>query len=118
MSRRNIDRFLNWAHYIIRPRLAEDLKAEYDKIVARIKEGGAGRMGDFVSNVARLLDETKTKEFNMGIQQGIQQGIYRAKVEMAKKLVKKGYSDDEIAELTELEVEEIRKLRKEIANKK
>jgi predicted transposase/invertase (TIGR01784 family) len=114
LSRRNIDRFLNWAHYIIRPRLAEDLKAGYDKIVARIKEGGAGRMGDFVSNVARLLDETKTKEFNMGIQQGIQQGIYRAKVEMAKKLVKKGYSDDEIAELTELEVEEIRKLRREL----
>ncbi|ACM61364.1 putative YhgA-like transposase [Caldicellulosiruptor bescii] len=39
LSRRNIDRFFNWAHYIIRPRLAEDLKAGYDKIVARIKEG-------------------------------------------------------------------------------
>lgn len=41
----------------------------------------------------------------MGIQQGIQQGIYRAKVEMAKKLIQKGYSDDEIAELIELEIE-------------
>ncbi len=73
-------------------------------------------MGDFVSNVARLLDETKTKEFNMGIQQGIQQGIYRAKVEMAKKLIQKGYIDDEIAELTELEIEEIRKIRKELVS--
>lgn len=32
-------------------------------------------MGEFVSNVARLLDETKTKEFLAGVQQGIQQGI-------------------------------------------
>lgn len=29
-------------------------------------------MGEFVSNVARLLDETKMKEFLAGVQQGIQ----------------------------------------------
>lgn len=87
----------------------------YDRIAERIKEGGAGKMGDFVSNVARLLDETKTKEFTMGIQQGIQQGMYRAKVEVAKKLIQRGYSVDEIAELTELDVEEITKLKQEIA---
>ncbi|AEM72710.1 carbamoyl-phosphate synthetase large chain oligomerisation [Caldicellulosiruptor acetigenus 6A] len=35
---------------------------------------------------------------------------------MAKKLIQKGYIDDEIAELTELEIEEIRKIRKELVS--
>jgi len=69
-------------------------------------------MGEFVSNIARVLDGSLERKFN----EGIQQGEYRTKVEIAKKLILKGESDEDIAEVTELAIEEIRKLRKELAN--
>nr|WP_148222335.1 hypothetical protein [Caldicellulosiruptor hydrothermalis] len=65
-------------------------------------------MGEFVSNVARLLDETKTKDFMAG--------KLEATIEFAKRLIQKGFSDEEIAELTELEIERIKELRKSMLN--
>ncbi|WAM33907.1 Rpn family recombination-promoting nuclease/putative transposase [Caldicellulosiruptor morganii] len=111
-SSSNIERFLIWAGNVIRPRLTKEDKEEFDRLVERVKQGGAGKMGEFVSNISRLLDEVQMKKFNEGKLEGKIEG----KEEVAKKLIKKGFSDEDIAELTELDIERIRKLRKELIN--
>ncbi|WPX08798.1 Rpn family recombination-promoting nuclease/putative transposase [Anaerocellum danielii] len=120
LSSENIERFLRWAYYIIRPRLTEEGREEYDRLSERVERGGGKNMGDFVSNVARLLDEAKTKDFNLGLQQGLQQGLKQgmreSQIKIAKKMILKGAKDEEIAEITELDIEEIKKLRKELLN--
>ena len=77
---------------------------------------GASNMGDFVSNVARLLDETKTKEFNLGVQQGMQQGAYQAKLEIAENMIIAGAEDAYIAKITGLDIEKIKDLRRKHRN--
>ncbi|WP_039764843.1 hypothetical protein [Caldicellulosiruptor sp. F32] len=73
-------------------------------------------MGEFVSNVARLLDETKTKEFLAGVQQGIQQGIQQERIETAKRMIQLGISYDVISKATNLSIEEIEKIAQEKIN--
>jgi predicted transposase/invertase (TIGR01784 family) len=73
-------------------------------------------MGEFVSNVARLLDESQMRKFNEGVIQGIQKGKIEGKIEVAKKMIRRGFSDEDIAELTELDIEKVKELRKELIN--
>lgn len=54
----------------------------------------------------RLKEEGKIE----GIKEGIKEGEKQGKLAVAKKLLKKGISIDEIAEITELPKEEIKKL--------
>jgi len=115
MDEHNRERFAILVKNIIEPRLNERQRIEVEKMTKTLLQGGE-KMGEFVSNIARVLDESLERKFNEGIQQGIQQGEYRTKVEIAKKLILKGESDEDIAEVTELAIEEIRKLRKELAN--
>ncbi|AZT89419.1 Rpn family recombination-promoting nuclease/putative transposase [Caldicellulosiruptor changbaiensis] len=116
LSFNNIERFLLWSQHVIRPRLGEKQKKEYDKIVERVKQKGVELMGEFVSNVARLLDETKTKEFLAGVQQGIQQGIQQERIETAKRMIQLGISYDVISKATNLSIEEIEKIAQEKIN--
>ncbi|WAM33890.1 RpnC/YadD family protein [Caldicellulosiruptor morganii] len=97
-----------WAGNVIRPRLTKEDKEEFDRLVERVKQGGAGKMGEFVSNVSRLLDEVQMKKFNEGKIEG--------KEEVARKLINRGFSDEDIAELTDFDIERIKKLRKELIN--
>lgn len=110
LSFNNIERFLLWSQHVIRPRLGEEQKKEYDKIVKRVKQKGVELMGEFVSNVARLLDETKTKEFLAGVQKGIQQGIQQERIETAKRMIQLGISYEVISKVTNLSIEEIEKI--------
>ncbi len=43
-------------------------------------------------------------EYKKGIQQGIQQGRLEERIEIIKKLIRRGFSDQQIAELIEIEV--------------
>ena len=103
-SQTNMERFLTWAGNVIRPRFPKAEREKYDKLAQELKQGGVKKMGEFVSNVAKLLDEAQMKKFIEG------------KEEVAKKMIKKGFSDEDIAELTELDVERIKELRKELMN--
>jgi len=69
-------------------------------------------MGEFISNVARLLDEAKTKDFMAGKLEG----KLETTIEFAKRLIQKGFSDEEVAELTELQIEKVKELRKSMVN--
>ncbi|BCS82401.1 hypothetical protein [Anaerocellum diazotrophicum] len=46
----------------------------------------------------------------------MQQGIRESQIRIAKKMIQKGIRDEEIAELTELDIEEIKRLRKKLLN--
>ena len=116
LSKKNVDRFLEWSYRIIRPRLSEDQKPEYDIVAKRLIEGGVNAMGEFISNVARLLDEAKTKDFMAGKLEGKIEGKIEATIEFAKKLIQKGFSDEEVAELTDLQIEKVKELRKSMVN--
>jgi predicted transposase/invertase (TIGR01784 family) len=128
LSKKNVDRFLEWSYHIIRPRLAEDQKSEFDRIAKRVKQEGVEAMGEFISNVARLLDEAKTKDFLAGKLEGKLEGKIEGKIEgklegkleatieFAKRLIQKGFSDEEVAELTELQIEKVKELRKSMVN--
>ncbi|BCS82115.1 Rpn family recombination-promoting nuclease/putative transposase [Anaerocellum diazotrophicum] len=116
LSFNNIERFLLWSQYVIRPRLGNEQKKEYDKLVRKVRQEGVELMGEFVSNVARLLDETKTKEFLAGVQQGIQQGIQQERIETAKRMIQLGISYDVISKATNLSTEEIEKIAREKIN--
>ena len=101
-------------------KLAEEQKSEYDGIAKRVKQVGVEAMGEFISNVARLLDEAKTKDFLAGKLEGKLEGKIEGKIEgkleatieFAKRLIQKGFSDEEVAELTELKIEKVKELKK------
>ncbi|ADQ05721.1 hypothetical protein Calow_2218 [Caldicellulosiruptor owensensis OL] len=112
LSKKNVDRFLEWSYRIIRPRLSEEQKSEYDTVARRLSEVGVNAMGEFISNVARLLDEAKIKDFMAGKLEG----KLEATIEIAKRLIQKGFSDEEVAELTELQIEKVKELRKSMLN--
>ncbi|PKL17174.1 MAG: hypothetical protein CVV49_12190 [Spirochaetae bacterium HGW-Spirochaetae-5] len=61
----------------------------------------------------KKIGEQRAKESKLeGIQEGIQKGIRVKAIDTAKILLKKKMPVNEIAEITELTVEEIRKLEK------
>ena len=57
------------------------------------------------------FDAGMEKGIEKGIKQGLAQGINKEKIEIAKKLLKKGTPIEEIIELTELTEEEIKNLK-------
>ncbi|ADQ06114.1 conserved hypothetical protein [Caldicellulosiruptor hydrothermalis 108] len=116
LSQTNVERFLIWAGNVIRPRFPKEEREKYDKLAQELKQGGVSKMGEFVSNVARLLDEAQMRKFNEGIQQGMQKGKLEGRLEVARKLIQRGFSDEDIADITELDVERIKELRQELIN--
>ncbi len=53
-----------------------------------------------------ILEKAK----NEGIEKGIEKGEYNKSIDTAKKMIKKGFSNDEISDLTGLSKEDIEKL--------
>ncbi|WP_271628888.1 Rpn family recombination-promoting nuclease/putative transposase [Caldicellulosiruptor sp. DIB 104C] len=111
MDEHNRERFATFIKRIVEPRLNEEQKKVVVKLTETLLQEGE-KMGEFVSNIARVLDESLERKFN----EGIQQGAYQAKIEIAKNMIQAGAEDDFIAKVTGLAIEEIRKLRKELAN--
>ncbi|WP_040981188.1 hypothetical protein [Oceanobacillus jeddahense] len=72
----------------------------------------------------RLYREIEEKATKKGLEQGIEQGIKQGKEQgvkdtqrkFVKNLLDRDYAEEEIAELTGLELEEVRKLRKSLEN--
>ncbi|WPX08870.1 Rpn family recombination-promoting nuclease/putative transposase [Anaerocellum danielii] len=109
------ERFAILVRNIIKPRLSEEQKEMLEELTKSLMQGGE-KMGEFVSNVARVLDESLERKFNEGIQQGIQQGAYQAKIEIAKNMIQAGAEDNYIAKVTGLDIEKVKELRKELSN--
>ncbi|ACM61542.1 putative transposase/invertase (TIGR01784 family) [Caldicellulosiruptor bescii] len=104
-SQTNMERFLTWAGNVIRPRFPKEEREKYDKLDQELKQGGVAKMGEFVSNVAKLLDEAQMKKYN--------EGVIKTRIEIARNMIKEGAEDIFIAKVTGLTIEEVRKLRDE-----
>ncbi|WAM31396.1 Rpn family recombination-promoting nuclease/putative transposase [Caldicellulosiruptor naganoensis] len=76
--------------------------------------GGAGIMPLF-QNLRKIREEWYhegiQKGIQDGLQQGLQQGLQKKELEIAEKMIVKGYSDEEIHEITGLDIEKIKELR-------
>ena len=55
----------------------------------------------------KVLNESEQKGIEKGIEKGIGEGIGKGKLDIAKNMVEKGFSMDEIVEITGLTVDEI-----------
>ncbi|WAM33884.1 hypothetical protein [Caldicellulosiruptor morganii] len=59
-----------WAGNVIKPRLTKEDKEEFDRLIEKVKQAGTGKMGKYMSNISRLLDEVQMKKFNEGKLEG------------------------------------------------
>lgn len=60
-----------------------------------------------------IFEELRMKEIQEGIQKGIEKGIEKTNMKTALNMIEKGYSDEQIAEITNLSIKRIQALRKE-----
>lgn len=67
-----------------------------------------------VANMCRLFEDYGNEQRKLGLSEGIAEGMAKGKTSIAKNLIKRGYSTDEISAITELPLSEIEKLIKEI----
>jgi predicted transposase/invertase (TIGR01784 family) len=59
-----------------------------------------------------ILELYSSTFFDQGMEQGIEQGLEQGLVRTAMNMIRKGYSDNEIAEVTSLTVSRVQSLRK------
>ena len=67
-----------------------------------------------VETLHEILIKREQKGIKEGVKEGVKKGKYEGKLETAKKLLAKGYSVDFVAEVTELPVQEIEKLKERL----
>ena len=66
---------------------------------------------DYENVLAYAVNEAGEKKYAEGIEKGIEKGIHEEKLVTARKLKAKGYSAEEISEITELPTSEIERLK-------
>jgi predicted transposase/invertase (TIGR01784 family) len=67
-----------------------------------------------VYNLERTLDNIEKK----GIERGIERGENKKAIEVARRMLKKGFEIEEILEITDLDEEKVLKLKEEIDKSK
>lgn len=109
-----------WTKFLLNPRDLEEKDMEdnkeikqavdiYDDVTTDIGEINAAiRREMYICDVKTQIAEGRLE----GLEEGIEQGKQEGKIEIAKKMLKKNKSIEEIMELTELSREEIEKLNK------
>ena len=88
-------------------------KKDTEKLVSRVKElssdGEYIRLFDKEENYKELIRNTELAEAR---EEGIEQGSRKAKVDIAKNLIKAGLDNNKISEFTGLPIKEVENLRK------
>ncbi|MGA1867663.1 MAG: Rpn family recombination-promoting nuclease/putative transposase [bacterium] len=87
--------------------------ATSERLKEIIEETFSKETGGVLMTVAEQLIEKGKKE---GIEKGKKEGIKKAKIEAAKKMLSKKYPINDIADITGLPVEEIKKLKSSVIN--
>lgn len=103
--------FKQWLKKIVKPRLDEELQQEIDGILDKSSQEEVDFM---VYNLERTLDNIEKK----GIKRGIERGENKKAIEIARKMLKKGFEIEEILEITDLDEEKVLKLKEEIDKSK
>ncbi len=89
--------------------------ASIEHAVTEVPEMLAAKLKRWQENILQQgihqgMEQGIQEGLKKGMQKGIQKGIHEARIETAKKLKAKGFSTQEIADLTGLTAEEIEKL--------
>ena len=114
---KNIDDLGDWLHSTLLYAMGY-VQEKPQTIIQKMKELSPTLSQGFKSTFDMLLEEGIQKGRQEGIQEGIQKGIQKGKyerdIEVAKKMLSLGMEIDFIVEVTELSVEEIMRLKKEL----
>lgn len=96
--------------YIVALLLGLHAKRLSESELERLKE--VLKMTDIVRDIIKEVEEETMKK---GIQQGIQQGQHKQAVQTAKRMLSKGFSEEEIVELTGLSKQEVGRVKRELS---
>ncbi|SFF61476.1 Rpn family recombination-promoting nuclease/putative transposase [Thermoflexibacter ruber] len=69
---------------------------------------------DFTASLETSFNEGRVEGEKIGIEKGEKIGIEKEKIEIAKNMIRKGFDNETIAEVTGLSIEQIEALRKEV----
>jgi len=109
-------RLVQWIRYVVVERLG---KPEREAVAAAIEAAKEGEVGAMITNIERSIERIKKRlraeARAEGWAEGLAQGMAKGRVEerrvMARKLLMRGMAVEEVAELTELSVDEVRRLK-------
>ena len=109
-------RLVQWIRYVVVERLG---KPEREAVAAAIEAAKEGEVGTMITNIERSIERIKRRlraeARAEGWAEGLAQGMAKGRVEerrvMARKLLMRGMAVEEVAELTELSVDEVRRLK-------
>ncbi|PDO09572.1 MAG: hypothetical protein BLM47_11745 [Candidatus Reconcilbacillus cellulovorans] len=104
-------RLVQWIRYVVVERLG---KPEREAVAAAIEAAKEGEVGAMITNIERSIERIKRRLRAEGVAEGMAKGMAKGRVEekraLAKKLLSRGMAVEEVAELTELSVDEVRRL--------
>jgi len=81
---------------------------EIKRVNSYLDEGGKTM---FLESLEKLKEEAIADGRAEGLEQGLEEGIHKANIEIAKRMLAKGYAIKEIVELTGFSAAEINKLK-------
>ena len=98
--------------YIRRGTADSTLTEKINSSITELKEDRETRRKymTYTTRIAEAKSEAREEGISIGLSQGISQGEKKAKLETAKNLLSIGLSQDQIASVTGLSIEEIEKL--------
>lgn len=113
------NRLLVWTKFLINPDNLEENEMENNEDIKQAKEEvNKIKQSEYEARIAELrmkhiMDSKSIEEygFDKGLEKGKEEGKYQNQVNIARKMLEKKIPIEEIAEITELTVEEIKALK-------
>ncbi|MTI96910.1 MAG: hypothetical protein FH749_15815 [Firmicutes bacterium] len=124
LPKRDVHRFSTWASKIF----AKELPIEQQEYMEAILTSNTGEVETMISNIERIIRETRVNERTLGKEEGIAKGkaegiaegeargMLLGKKQAARNALKMGLSVRQTAKVTELPLAEVEALKKELSN--
>lgn len=109
LSQQELSLFKTWLKGIVMRRFPKKNHKDIKKVIDQTKAKEARIM---ISNLERNLERFINEGIEKGIEKGIKKGEKNTSIEIAKRMLLKGMSTEDIIELTKLTREEIQELKK------
>src|SRR5699024_3766095 len=113
LSQQELSLFKTWLKGIVMRRFPEKNHKDIEKVIDQTKAKEVGIMiSNLEKNLERFINESIEKGIQKGIEKEIEKGEKNTSIEIAKRMLVKGMSTEDIIELTKLTREEIQELKK------
>lgn len=115
LSPRELALFKTWLKGIVMKRFPKKNHKEIEEVINQTKTKEVGIMiSNFEKNLERFIDESIEKGMKKGIERGLEkgkaEGEKKSSLEIARRMILKGMTTEDIAELTNLTEDEVEKL--------